>query len=148
MSSYIYNLFGVFALCGFIFLFIKNSRFASVVRFAFGICIISAFAVPLLHGNFEVPEMPEIKVYESENATSVITLAGENLCKSVECAIEEYFGVNATVQCDLDITDRSNVAIEEIRITVPTGDSNKIISTVKELTSCERVKVIYGEVSK
>lgn len=133
------------AICSFICLFLKESRYFKIIKFAFGVCVISIIVIPFANGNFKLPETFEIEKPIDENYDSVIVEAGKNICVSLEKAIGEIYSLDSKVECSLDVSDRENVKIEEIRVSVPTGNKDKIENTVKELTSCENVIVGYKE---
>lgn len=136
------------AICSFICLFLKESRYFKIIKFAFGVCVISIIIIPFANGDFTLPETFEIEESAGENYDSVIAEAGKNICVSLEKAILEIYSLDAKVECSLDVSDKENVKIEEIRVSVPTGNKNKIENTVKELTSCENVTVGYKEFEK
>lgn len=144
MTTYLTNVIFISAAVGLIMLVTAETKTAKSVRCALSLCLIAVCITPLVNTEITLPEIPRIEENTSDiGYDGVIREAGKNMCRSLEEAIKTLFGTEAEVEMDFDTHDVSNIIIKEVRVSVPTGNKEKIAKEVAELIKCENVTVSY-----
>lgn len=146
MEAYMISVMTFSAACLFVRVIAGEGRLKKAVNAAVSILLIFVCALPLFKLFREPLSIPDITDESSSYTSSgAFVSACELICSDIKSAVMTKHSVDAAVEIDLDVSDTSAVRICEVRVTVPTGDKEKIKATVSSLVMCDNVKIIYEE---